>query len=165
MRIVLSTVVFLLSTQFTFASMDCEKSLSKHFGTLNIDVKKPMKSQDYLNADLTALSKKAYQTNSPAEMQKALDAAKMYETTDSRFNEIVRVCSAIRAYAETGMNADDIELKTLSFQNGWSEPMRAPLKAAIKKEIKQLKANNEVDDICKPKTKSGNTRTSGAGVR
>lgn len=84
---------------------------------------------------------------------------------DSRFNEIVRVCTAIRAYAETGMNADDIELKTLTFQNGWSEPMRAPLKAAIRKEIKQLKANNEIDDICKPKTKSGTTDSSGAGSR
>lgn len=125
-----------------------------------------MKSQDYLNADLTVLGKKAYKTTSPAEMQKALDAAKIYEATDSRFNEIVRVCSAIRAYSEVGMKADEIEMKTLSFQNGWSEPMRAPLKAAIQKEIKQLKAAGEVDDICKPKTqKAETTSQSGGGVR
>ncbi len=72
---------------------------------------------------------------------------------DSRFNEIVRFCSAIRAYAEIGMRSDEIELKTLPFQNGWSESMREPLPSLIKQEIKQLKANNEITDICKAKAK------------
>lgn len=159
-------LLFLFSSQVVFASMDCEKKLSQHFETLNIEVKKPMKSNDYLNADFTAIGKKAYKTSSPSELQKSLDAAKAYEATDSRYNEIVRVCSAIRAYAETGMRADDIELKTLSFQNGWSEPMRAPLKATIQKEIKQLKAGNEIDDICKPKAQTGKASgQSGGGVQ
>ena len=158
MKTVLALVLLTVVSTPAFASMECEKKLSKHFESLKINVKATMKSQDYLNGEVRALSNAMYDKTAPPakskeELMKMLEAFKKYESSDSRFNEIVRVCSAIRAFAEVGIPADEIELKTLAFQNGWSEGMREPLAAAIAQEITQLKSSKEISDQCRPSGK------------
>lgn len=163
MKLIFSLLIAIFSFQFSFASIECEKKFAKHFESLEIDVKQNRESFDYLNAEAQLLGKQFYAreskrlgkekftTEQQPKFDKFLKDAAKFETIDSRYNEIIRVCSAIRAFAEVGVSEDEIELKTLPFQNGWSEPMRAPLKAAIKKEVKQLKAADEINDICEAK--------------
>lgn len=158
MKTVLALVLLSVMVTPAFASMECEKKLSKHFESLKINVKAPMQSQDYLNGEVVALSNAAYDKTKPpvtskAELTKMFEAFKKYESLDSRFNEIVRVCSAIRAFAQVGLPADEIEMKTSSFQNGWSEGMREPLAGAIAQEITQLKSSKEISDQCRPNGK------------
>ena len=58
---------------------------------------------------------------------------------DTRKNEIIRVCTSIKTFVAMGLSPKEIFIKTLPYQNGWSEPMREPLNKIVENEIKHFK--------------------------
>lgn len=138
MKIIFSAIAITFSIQ-CLASVECENKLLKHFANLEINTEKPRITQDYLhplNKKLSAcLNKKI---DSPAgSLDNIFKRFEEYEVSDTRKNEIIRVCSAIKAFVSLGLNENDIYGKLLGFQNGWSESMRKPLKSIVETEIVQ----------------------------
>lgn len=134
LALILSSVLSLQA----FASIECENKLVEHFTKEGIDTTTMNKTQDYTHPHQKVLNKKAYSTSSVYEFTKLISEAKKYIVKDSRGNEAIRVCTTIAALARAGLSSKEIEEKTLDFQNGWTEAMRAPVAELIKNELAAL---------------------------
>jgi hypothetical protein len=139
MKIFLAVLSVIVFSQGAFASVLCEKRLVDHFQKLEIKPNEQRDTHDYLNPEFEYLGKKAYSKISMEEFQKTIDEAKKFEIKDTRANEAIRVCSSIKAFAKMGLSKKEIWLKTLSFQDGWSEGMREPLDEMIQAELDAAK--------------------------
>ena len=134
----LSVLIFSVSA---FGSVTCENKLNAQFQKLKINTNEMRDSTDYLNPSMVALGKKAHDSSSMEELTATIKLAEKYEVKDSRKNEIIRVCTAIKTFADLGLSNKEIWLKTIEYQNGWSTSMTAPLEGLIQNEIDSIRAS------------------------
>lgn len=139
----------------TLASIECENALIRHFKKLKIDPEAARMTQDYLHPLSKKIGECIYKTESLSGMKSLIEETKKFQVSDSRRNEAVRVCTAISAFVSLGLDEKQIESKIISFQDGWSEGMRAPLKDLIKSEI----TSNQVDVNCSPVSSNNSERS------